>query len=173
MVSLNEFELLGRLGAVAPRMVGNDCVVGVLLAVVVGEGREKLGHCLDLWEVLEDFSVFEEVVEQDEQLPQVDAFLVLISLVHRLMRQLVDQLLQLQLMLLDERIELSRGDLVGALRVALRNPLLLQDNLLSQGRANLQQYPRILALGNVRLHNPKGTIKNFMPFKRSSFPIIS
>lgn len=66
LIPLHELELLWGLCPCAARMVGNSRNICIFLTFVGREGREELGDGLYFWEVLVDFCVFEEVVEEDQ-----------------------------------------------------------------------------------------------------------
>jgi hypothetical protein len=65
LIALDELELLRGLCSVASRMVCYHCLICVLLAVGVGEGGKQLSDGFYLWKMFVDFSVFEEVIEDN------------------------------------------------------------------------------------------------------------
>jgi hypothetical protein len=87
LVPAHEAELDWRSGAHSRRMVDDCCVLCVLLAGVEGEGGEEGGHGLELGEVVVDFAVAEEVVEQQQQFAQENALLVAVALPRSLLRE--------------------------------------------------------------------------------------
>jgi hypothetical protein len=133
LAPLHELELHRGLRPDSSRVVGNGCEVSVLLALFSTKDREELRDGLDLWEMLVDFSILEEIIEDDQELPQVDALLVFVALFWVFVGELVHQILQMKLVVGDQLVHITGRDLVGALRMRLCYSLLLEDDLFDEG----------------------------------------
>jgi hypothetical protein len=124
---LYELKLLRGLSPGSSWMIRYDCFVCILLAGIGSKGGKEFGDSLDFRESLMDFRIFEIIIKDNQKLSQINPFLVSVTLVGGLNRQSVNKVSEVELMIRDQLIQVTRRNLICILRVGFRNFFLLKD----------------------------------------------
>jgi hypothetical protein len=105
------------------------CFVGILLAGIGSKGGKEPGDSLDFWERLTDFRILEIIIKDNQKLSQIDSLLVSVTLVGGLNRQSMDKISEMELIIRDQLIQVSRRNLICILRMGFCDLFLLKDYL--------------------------------------------